>query len=79
MKVIHVDNSYNIWSVDQMKQIIDSYCDNPSEMGRTYNGMYIEWYLHNIGYYATLPFTFIDEIEKINLRFRDVDLESHNE
>jgi hypothetical protein len=46
-------------------------------LNRTYRGMYIEWYLHNIGYYLTLPFIKKESIKKLNLRFKDVDLEEH--
>lgn len=44
-------------------------------LNRSYEGMYFEWWLHNIGYYITLPFIFIPCIKKLNLRFKDVDLE----
>ena len=37
--------------------------------------MYIEWYLHNIGYYLTLPFCFIPWFKKTNERCKHVDLE----
>lgn len=46
-------------------------------LNRSYKGMYIEWYLHNIGYYLTLPFIKKESIKKLNLRFKDVDLEEH--
>ena len=65
-----------------MKQIIQNKINekynslNPVELfNREYNSLYIEWWLHNIGYYITKPFCFIEKIEKINLRFKDVDLE----
>lgn len=44
------------------------------ELNRTYQSMYVEWWLHNIGYYITKPFCFIELIRKINVRFRDVDI-----
>ena len=79
MDGIHIDNSYNIWSTFKMKEIILDYTKNPKEdINRTFLGMYIEWWIHNIGYYITLPFIKISKkINKINIRFKDVDLESH--
>ncbi len=82
MKSLHVDNSYNIWKMSDMRYIIESKCWNDYDscnpkmtLNRTYRSMYIEWWLHNIGYYITKPFCFIDRIHEINLRCRDVDLE----
>ena len=50
------------------------------DMNRTFPGMYIEWWLHNLGYYITLPFTKLSKkIKWYNTRLRDVDLESHKE
>lgn len=75
---IHVNNSYNIWKVSSMNEIINQHTKDPKgDMNRTYLGMYIEWYLHNIGYYITLPLTFIPRVKKINYRFQHVDLEGH--
>ena len=68
---IHIENSYKIWSYKQMKAIIDSYVHHPKEMGRTYMGLYTEWWIHNICYYLTLPFAWM------NGRSKDVDLERH--
>lgn len=51
--------------------------DAAGVLNRTYRGMYIEWYLHNIGYYLTLPLIKNELIKKLNLRFKDVDLEEH--
>ena len=36
--------------------------------------MYIEWWLHNIGYYLTLPFNKNEKLLAINHRCKDVDL-----
>ena len=57
-----------------MKKLIQEKCinQNPTELlNRTYFSMYVEWWLHNIGYYITKPFSFLEEI---NLRCKDVDL-----
>ena len=34
----------------------------------------IEWWLHNIGYYLTLPFVKNAKIKALNERFKHVDL-----
>lgn len=44
-------------------------------LNRSFRSMYIEWWLHNIGYYVTKPFCFNKSINTINIRCRDVDLE----
>lgn len=82
MKNIHVDNSYNIWKPSKMKDIIDKKCYEQYnsyfpevELNRDYDSMYVEWWMHNIGYYVTKPFCFIEPIKKINLRCKDVDIE----
>ena len=90
MKNIQIKNSYNIWSTDTMEKLIwkewyklayngdPSFCGSPSFwLNRSMRSMYIEWWLHNIGYYLTLPFCEYDCIRKLNLRFKDVDLEEH--
>ena len=85
MKCIHVEDSYNMWSIKKMKRTINLECYksfetyNPeSALNRDYWTMYIEWWLHNIGYYMTKPLCFIDSIKKINIRFKDVDIEEWN-
>lgn len=50
--------------------------DSTKILNRSYSSMYIEWWLHNIGYYATVWLA--DENDfffDLNMRFRDVDLE----
>lgn len=81
MKNLHIENSYNIWNTSEMKSIIDKKCYEEYEsyltsakLNRAYYSMYVEWWLHNIGYYITKPFCAIDQIKKINLRFKDVDI-----
>ena len=46
-------------------------------LNRSYRSMYIEWYLHNIGYWLTLPFIKKDNIKVLNERFKHLDLEEH--
>lgn len=81
MKNLHIKDSYNIWDIIDMKEIIEDiclhkYCSyNPRlALNRSYISMYIEWFFHNIGYHITKPFCFIDFINEINLRFKDVDI-----
>ena len=66
MKNIHINDSYNIWSTSDMRSILDDECFNQLGscspeviLNRSYHSMYIEWWLHNIGYYGTKPFCFI--------------------
>ena len=84
MKNLHIQNSYKIWNIDDMYDNIQyasfiRYEDSDASdvLNRTYRGMYIEWYLHNIGYYLTIPFIKKESIKKLNLRFKDIDLEEH--
>ena len=48
-------------------------------LNRTYRDMYIEWYLHNIGYWLTLPFKKNPRIVVLNERFKHLNLEEHLE
>jgi hypothetical protein len=82
MKNIHIENSYKIWDPVYMRLIITNKCFYvfhsyyPEVMlNRNYCSMYIEWWMHNIGYYITKPFCFIGFFNNINLRCKDVDLE----
>jgi hypothetical protein len=82
MKNIHINNSYNTWSTKKMKHKIDDVAFNVYNtlcveglLNRTYRSMYIEWWLHNIGYYVTKPFCRSSVLCNINLRCKDVDLE----
>lgn len=84
MKNIHIENSYTVWNYDKMLDIIfdkvleeyDS-CDPSIILNRGFIGMCIEWYLHNIGYYLTLPFIKFRRIHKLNIRFKHLDLNEH--
>lgn len=84
MKNIHIENSYKIWSSTMMYAHIMTKCYKlynsifaDEILNRSWEGMYVEWWLHNIGYWVTKPFCFIEYINKINLRCKDVDLEEH--
>jgi hypothetical protein len=61
---------------DETMRIYDS-TDPAATLNRTYTGMCIEWYLHNIGYWITLPFVKNEKIARLNERFKDLDLEEH--
>ena len=84
IKNIHIENSYNIWSINAMYFLI-SYdsshyygtADADVVLNRSWKSMYIEWWIHNIGYYLTLPFIKNDKIKSYNERFKHVDLEEH--
>ena len=78
---IQIKDSYRIWRPNLMKCWIISTCyykygscDADKVLNRSYPSMYIEWWLHNIGYYLTRNIALFDVI---NLRCRDVDLEEH--
>ena len=80
MKNLHIVNSYRVWAIKEMLEMIceksmELYgsTDVPEILGRSWFSMYVEWWLHNIGYYLTKPFEFLSEY---NIRFQDVDLES---
>ena len=82
MKNLHIVDSYKIWSTSIMCCTITYECqrlfgdvDVEREFNRSFRSMYIEWWLHNIGYYLTKPFCSIEKFRKLNLRFKDVDLE----
>lgn len=81
MRNIQVKDSYNIWDTNKMKSIIDKQCydqygsyHTDIKLHRTYTSMYVEWWLHNIGYYVTKPVCKIEALRKINLRCKDVDI-----
>ena len=81
MRNIHIENSYKIWNTVTMEYLISKKCFETYDfyspsilLNRTYKSMYVEWWLHNIGYYVTKPFCKIEFFKKINLRCKDVDL-----
>ena len=82
MKNPHISDSYTVWSYQNVRlniilasrQVYGS-DDTCSLLNRAYPDIYIEWILHNIGYYVTKPLTSINYFKSINLRCKDVDLE----
>ena len=83
-KSIHIRDSYLVWKPRRMRAIIKNACwyiyrEALADkcLNRSYKSMYIEWWLHNIGYYLTKPFCRIPFIMEINMRCADVDLEEH--
>ena len=84
MKNLHIENSFTTWNKYDMFTRITDLCKDKygsyladKLLNRTYIGMFIEWWLHNLGYYVTLPFCCNKAIKNINLRCRDLDLEEH--
>ena len=81
---LHIENSYNIWDKTTMFSLITEKCNEvygsylaDQFLNRSYTDMYVEWYLHNIGYWLTLPFVKNSKIKSLNERFKHVDLEEH--
>ena len=86
MKNIHIENSYNTWLISHMRSSIRTHCFYEYDefaadkvLNRSWRSMYIEWYLHNIGYWLTLPFCKNKKIHSLNIRFKHVDLEEYKE
>lgn len=71
-KHIQIKGSYRIWFPSYIKRLID-FKAKYKFTGR-YLPLIIEWWLHNIGYWVTKPFTAIPALKRINLRCKDVDL-----
>lgn len=83
MKSIQIKDSYLVWRYYTMRGLIRRECFYKygsilahEVLNRSYIGMCIEWWLHNIGYYLTKPFCRIPFILEINMRCADVDLEA---
>jgi hypothetical protein len=84
-KNLHIVDSYKVWKIYLMKvNILSTACKaydlfTTAELENLFNrsikSMYIEWWLHNIGYYLTLPLCHIPYFKALNNRFKDVDLE----
>lgn len=61
---------------DKCHEVYGSYLAD-KVLNRSYKGMYIEWLLHNIGYWATIPFIKNTYVAWLNERFKHLDLEEH--
>lgn len=70
-KHIQIRDSYKIWKPSTMAALIN---EGDTSRPIDYVSMFIEWWLHNIGYWITRPFIFIGWIKKINNRCKHVDL-----
>jgi hypothetical protein len=51
------------------------YLDATNFLNRSWPSIHMEWWLHNVVYYITLPFIRYEKLKEINLRCKDVDLE----
>ena len=78
-KSIQIKDSYKIWRPYDMRCHIEAKCCNKygswyanEVLHRSYVSMYVEWWIHNIGYYLTRNIAIFDVV---NLRCKDVDLE----
>lgn len=72
-------NSYNIWLPSEMKSRLLIAFDgrDPDFLNRSWTSIYVEWWLHNFGYYLTLPFCKFPYIAALNERFKHLDVNSH--
>lgn len=78
-KSIRLEDSYTVWSKLVMtswimEETTDKYnCPFSSDvLRRSWRSMYKEWYLHNIGYWITLPFTKIGLFEDTNEKCKNL-------
>lgn len=69
MNNLHILNSYRVWRISKMNDYLPK--DVETILNRPLWTIYIEWWLHNIGYYLTKPFPFL---VITNERFKHVDL-----
>lgn len=77
-KHIQIKDSYKVWSTGEMVRLIylaDPYYGCPDYYKFNTALVAIEWWLHNIAYWLTLPFIFIPWVKKLNERAKHVDLE----
>lgn len=70
MNNLHIPNSYKVWRISEMNKQLPLNCVT-IVLNRPLWTIYVEWWLHNIGYYLTKPFPFL---AVANERFRNVDL-----
>jgi hypothetical protein len=63
-KHIQIKDSYNTWNPKEMK----------GQMKSNSLLLIIEWWIHNICYYLTLPFVKLSKGKELNERCKHVDL-----
>lgn len=79
-KHIQIKDSYNIWKPSKMRELViadyrDQYWDFEHDLSIVNDkALIVEWWLHNIGYWVTLPFISVAKIRSINVRCQHVDL-----
>ena len=75
MNNLHIPNSYKVWRISEMNKLMTPRNCLPKDVETILNRplwtIYVEWWLHNIGYYLTKPFPFLSVT---NERLRNVDL-----
>jgi hypothetical protein len=71
-KPIQLQNSYVVWRPSTMEKAL-VYLLGMKPLN--FKALVIEWWLHNIAYYLTLPFIFVPFMKKLNERAKHVDLE----
>lgn len=74
---VQIKNSYNTWKIGaMMHHIFDAatFLPDIDWMAKNTLLIAIEWWIHNIGYYLTLPFIKNSKIKALNERFKHVDL-----
>ena len=79
MRVIQIKDSYCTWSIATMTTLINDECERKyytrkadAVLNRSYLSMYIEWWLHNIGYWVLRHYP---KCAALTERCRHVDLE----
>lgn len=74
-KHVQIRDSYDVWHPEIMHRAIhiEAIRNGIGEVVVT-DALIIEWLLHNIGYYLTLPFVKNPKIKALNERFKHVDL-----
>ena len=78
MKSIQIKDSYDVWLPRDQQWYANQesylhYAEKNASFAlrRSWLSIHIEWWLHNIGYYITKPFCFVDYFNKIKIVFYD--------
>ncbi len=74
-KHIQIRDSYGVWHPKIMHMMVRELAASKGYSKVIFkNSHVIEWWLHNVGFYLTLPFIKNPKIKALNNRFRHVDL-----